>query len=309
MRFLFPANFEKINWENNIFEKINFEFPTIGEEKGKIRLAITDAPVDDKAVIGVILSVSEVQAISQNGIHTLTKYDKPISFNLMDYQDNDLLDLGSGELDIDKYSGIRFVLCPNLEATHVLMEGGAVAPLQLEENNGEYTVNFEFEIVSNQTLELIMDIDLRKALIKDNRGYKLRSTARLISADRTGTITGHITNSTPNERIVVYAYKQGQFQDSETEQVSETDTVRFEHSVNSSLMDEKGDFELAFMTEGSYDLIFARYKREETLDSYVFDRILEAHIQAEDRNITHIKVSPQEISHLSIHLSEKYTPK
>src|SRR5690606_23739051 len=121
-----------------------------------------------------------------------------------------------------------------------------------------YKVKGSFDVAANTTTELVADIDLGKALVVTGQNnYMLRLRGRLVVAESTSTIGGTVEgNIGASERVVVYAYREGTFDDSEESEPAEEST-RFENSVNSAIVNEDGSYTLAFMEEGEYELIIA----------------------------------------------------
>ena len=72
----------------------------------------------------------------------------------------------------------------------------------------------------------------------------------------TGEIVGKISNysTTTNGQVIVYVYKKGAFnQNSEVKGQGDSD-VTFKNAVTSAKVDASGNFKIAFLEEGDYEL-------------------------------------------------------
>lgn len=248
------------------------------ESNGRARISVTDATVDAENISGVYLAVSEVQAKSESGISTIAKFDEPKEFNVMAYQNGEVFALGDGELAAGIYSELRLIL--NEEGSYVTYDDGTTVDMEVPSGTTSgYKVKGDFQISANNETDLVIDIDLRKALVTSGANaeeYKLRPTARLIIAPNTGTITGTVaTDSISGDRIVVYAYAEGSYSVDEANDPIEGES-RFENSVNSAVVAEDGSFTLAFMEEGDYELIFSHYEKDDVNNTYEFNSIINA---------------------------------
>lgn len=234
--------------------------------KGNAKIGVTDAAIDAENITGVYLKVNEVQAKGAATSKTVAKFDSPKTFNILDYQNGASYALGEGELDAGSYSELRFILD---EGSYVKFKDGTTADLDVPSGTSSgYKIKGAFDVAANSTTEVIADIDMRKAFVVTGNGqYKLRPTARMIDAAQTSKINGSMSNQN-EDRIVVYAYAKGTYEQSETDTPAEGSS-RFENSINSAVV-TNGQFTLAYMPEGEYDLIAASYTKNEAEDTYEF---------------------------------------
>ena len=242
--------------------------------KGTAGVKVTDAAVDAQNISGVYLSVAEVQAIGESETKTLTVFDEPQIFNLMDYQNGSTYELGEGEIDAGIYSEIRLITDGN---SYVSFDDGSTEPLNIPSGTSSgYKIKGDYQISANNRTDLVIDVDLRKAFVMTGEGtYKLRPTARLINEEGTATITGTLS-STAEDRVIVYAYAKGTYDSSEEAEPASGES-RFENSVNSAVV-SNGSFILAFMEPGEYDLIAVAYESDETNNTYNFRAATEAEV-------------------------------
>jgi hypothetical protein len=108
------------------------------------------------------------------------------------------------------------------------------------------------------------DFDLRRAVVRrgSTGNYLLKPVIRLVVDDQAGTIAGDVTNTTTNN-LVVYAYEAGTFRATEAETPSDGES-RYPNAVSSSTVEDTDgdgnvDYVLAFLAEGTYDLVVAQY--------------------------------------------------
>ncbi len=247
-------------------------------EKGSAQVDVTDAAVDAENITGVYLSVSEIHAGSDGEVKTLVTFDEPITFNVMDYQNGETFDLGEGEIEVGIYDELRLILNDGSPSSasassYIEFENGTTEELVIPSGTSSgYKVKGDFQISANNESNLVIDIDLRKALvITGTEDYMLRPTARLVVNESLSVISGSVTNFTPdaNTKWVVYAYAEGTYDESETNEPITGDT-RFENSINSAVVSDDGTYKLSFMEEGEYELIVAKYEMNETESSFDF---------------------------------------
>ncbi|WP_339609170.1 DUF4382 domain-containing protein, partial [uncultured Roseivirga sp.] len=241
---------------------------------GTARLEATDAAVDAENITGVFLSVEEAQFIANGQIQNSITFDSPKEFNLMDYQNGETYILGETELEAGAYDEIRLILTSSNQA-YVKYVNGTKDQIEVPSGSTSgYKIMGDFDVMANSMTELVLDVDLRKALVKRGNGeFNLRPTARLITKSSAGMIKGAVDedNMQDADKVVVYAYLEGTFQDSEMDEPTEGN-ARFENSVNSAVASKlNGNFTLAFMPEGDYELIVATYKEDQLLGELEFE--------------------------------------
>ncbi len=234
-------------------------------EKGNANVEVTDAAVDAENISGVYLAVSEIQASANGSVKTIATFNTPKTFNVMAYQEGSTYALGSGELEVGNYDEISFILAEG--ESYIEYTDQTTAELQIPNGTSSgYKVDGDFQISANNQTNLVVDIDLRKALVKSSEtAFKLRSTARLVLNESSSTINGEVSNYThsSDSKVAVYAYLEGTYEASESSEPAEGKS-RFENSINSAVVNEDGSFTLAFMEQGNYEIVVADYKRSTT---------------------------------------------
>ncbi|MFP4367694.1 MAG: DUF4382 domain-containing protein [bacterium] len=235
-------------------------------ETGKLKLNLTDAPIDSEGITGVHITISEVEYhTEEDGWQTFTDFEGPQTHNLLDLQRGDFELLGSFEMEAGTYTQIRFMLDapdqgqgqPSTPGSYLEFEDGSTQALFVPSGGQTgYKAVGAFTVPSNGTVEVTADWDVRKAVVKAGASgmYILKPTIRLIVDNQAGQISGEVSNIPADTSIAVYAYESGTYEESEANDPAEEET-RFPEAVNSDIADETGAYYLAYMAPGEYDLV------------------------------------------------------
>ena len=160
---------------------------------GTLHLSIMDGPVENAEK--VVVEFTGVVIKPADGNQIVINFDEPKSIDLLQLQHGKTADLLDGtSLRAGHYNWIRLMVNAenNQDDTYITVAG----------------VNHELEIPSSpQTgLKLVsgftitagghhhftIDFDLRKSIVHNTQGYKLKPTLRLIDSVQTGTISGEV---------------------------------------------------------------------------------------------------------------------
>ncbi|MEQ8469963.1 MAG: DUF4382 domain-containing protein [Marinoscillum sp.] len=270
------------------------KMPDETNETGTANIQATDAAIDAENVTGVFLSVTGIHVDGDDDSNdTTVMFDATEEFNLMAYQNGETYGLGSIDLGVGSYSDISFILDEEMPG-YVAFSDDTSSEIELEGSGNEYEILGAFDIEADSQTDLVADVDLRKALVKTSSEgeFMLRSTARLVEANISGTIEGSIENyeamKTENDlegtesKVVVFAYTEGSFDESEKEDGSGIEG-RFENSINSAVVADDGSFTLAFMEESDYEIVVAVFEKDETEpeeEEFEFSELLETELSA-----------------------------
>lgn len=241
---------------------------------GKVRFEITDAPTDDPNVEGVFVTVANVKVDGENidgfmGVQTI---------DLMAYQNGQVKVIGEeNSLAAGTYNDVRLVLDVEKDASgaapgcYVLLKDGTKQALTLAGGAAsEIKAGGTLDVAAEQTSAAVLDFDLRKSIVYGSGvgAYKFVTDSELSNAVQlkmksgTGTISGHLTDAfsgQAGDKIVVYAYKKGTY--SADEALSQgTSGVTFKNAVCSAAADGEGNFTMAFVEKGEYELHFVGYE-------------------------------------------------
>jgi hypothetical protein len=245
---------------------------------GTIQLSVTDAPiVDDNSVTGVYVTFEEVQYNLNGEWRTMTGFDGPKTFDLLELTGGESALLGELTLQAGTYTQIRFIVAAEAEGSGPPSNTGTWIN---RDGNDEYddgddplfvpsgaqtgykaTAGEPFTVPANGTVAITADFDLRRAVVEAGGRYILKPVVRLVVEDQAGSISGDVTNTTGNN-LVVYAYEDGEFTASEAADPTTDDGTRFPNAVTSSKVEDVADgadYTLAFLAAGTYDLVIAQY--------------------------------------------------
>ncbi|MFT7381347.1 MAG: hypothetical protein ACI9Z3_001231 [Roseivirga sp.] len=271
---------------------------------GTARLEATDAAVDADNITGVFLSVDEAQFIANGQVRNSITFDSPEEFNLMDFQNGNTHFLGEAELQAGAYQEVRLILTSSSQA---YVEFADQTKSQINVPSGStsgYKIKGDFEVLVDGTTELVADVDLRKALVKRGNGeYNLTPTAIFITKATVGKIEGNVNDESMQnaDKVVVFAYLEGSFNESEMSEPTDGE-ARFENAVNSATVDAFGNFTLAFMPEGDYELIVANYSENQIENKFDFQTASSVEVTLNGNLVSIFNVSARATTSLFIGL-------
>lgn len=239
--------------------------PTI-EATGTANIEITDAPSDDPNIKGIFVTVAEVKIDGQ----TFEGFKGKTTIELSAYHSGQTEALGFSELETGSYNNITLVLDYEKDASgnspgcYALTNENEKESLATDnEQTVELTIAKNFIIEENETTDLVIDFDLRKAVKSDDdANYSfaaksaLEASLRIVEKSETGNVKGQgDADYNGSKKIIVYAYAKGGYSDAETEGAS-----KFNKAVTSAAITADNQFTLAFLEEGDYELVFASYE-------------------------------------------------
>lgn len=274
------------------------------EGKGQASFEATDAAVDAENISGVYLSVDELQVVANGQVKNSIVFTEPEVFDLMAYQNGRTRMMGEAELDAGRYDEVRLILTNSAQAWVEFTNNTTQEITVPNGSTSGYVIQGDFEVLANGRSQMVMDVDLRKALIKETNGeFRLRPTARLISRAETGTLQGSIDMDDMREadKVVVYAYLKGTFNDNESGEPANGRT-RFEGSVNSGEASLTGSFTLAFLPEGEYEVILASYNKNEAENTFEFSSTTKVELSIDGQLINSFNVTARSTTSLLIDL-------
>lgn len=258
---------------------------------GEVTFEMTDAPIDNAEVRGVFVTVTDIKVDGES----FEGFEGPQTINLLAFQNGKTELVGQGELTAKTYNNLSLVLDIDQDAagtspgSYVRTADGKKHRLaSTTQKNLEITSGQAFTINEEATSKIVIDFDLRKAIRHSAseageysfvEAAKLNNAVRVVARENAGTIKGEYTDQSGNgnssDKVVVYAYKKGTF-DAETETSGE---LLFENAANSALVSgssfASGNFVIAFLPEGEYELHFARYSENTTNGRLHFESMLE----------------------------------
>ena len=234
--------------------------------KGTLNLSITDAPIDSDGITGVFITVSEVQYhTSGNNWDVFDDFEGPKKFNLLELTRGESEMLGSFEMEAGHYTQLRFMLdAPVFDmgpvsnpGCYLEFEDETTKPLFVPSGvQTGYKAVGEFSVPINGSIDVTADFDVRKSVVKAGASgkYILKPTIRLVVNNQAGQIAGEVTNIPENTGVVIYAYEENIYDESEANDPA-AEEPRFPNAITSDMVDENDSYHLAFLAPGSYDLI------------------------------------------------------
>ncbi len=263
---------------------------TTGEDtKGNVNFEMTDAPVDDANVESVFVTVAEVKVDGQ----TFDGFSGKQTIDIMAYQNGNTKALGLSELEAKSYNNISLVLDYETDASgnapgcYVMAANGTKHDLTTESSSTmkEIVVAKNFDVMANQTTDIVLDFDLRKSIKYANSSSQsdysfvtdaeMDAAVRPVEKDMAGTVKGKCNDNVSNsDKIVVFAYAKGTFNKDTETQAQGSSNITFKNAVTSSTVASNGDYQLSFLEEGDYELYFASYKDENNDGSFELKGLL-----------------------------------
>jgi len=233
---------------------------------GTLALYLTDAPIDAENVTGVYITINEIQYHINDVWTTCEEFEGPQTYNLLELTNENSTLLGELTLPGGHYNQIRFMLdAPEMgqerpnPGCYIQFADNATEPLFVPSGNTTgYKAVGEFTVPANGTVEVTADFDVRKSVHLAASDYILWPTIRLIVDSEAGRISGLITNNSTYTDIIVFAYEDGIWADTEDDEPVYP-ASRFPNAVNSGKMCEDGHYTIPLLAAGGYDLVVAGY--------------------------------------------------
>jgi len=236
-----------------------------GGGTGTLSLSLTDATTSEYQAVYITIDAVQVHLggneSSPNHWQDIEMYASPLTVNLLDLVNGVREELGIAELPSGHYTQMRLIIGntkddPNLPyANFVIDTSNPPETYELKVPSGFQTgekIVGGFDINTNQTTELILDIDACRSVVKSagsNDKWLLKPTIKIAYPDFYGIITGQVTDSdtdAPLEGVMISA----QYFDSGPS-LDEKDRVNVQAST---ITDQDGNYKL-FVAPGTYYLV------------------------------------------------------
>ena len=233
---------------------------------GTLELYLSDAPIDAENVTGVYITINAIQYHINDQWITCEEFEGPKAYNLLELTNGNSTLLGDLVLPGGHYNQIRFMLDipemgqnPANPGCYIEFADNSTQPLFVPSGNTTgYKAVGEFQVPINGTVELTADFDVRKAVVLADSHYILKPTIRLIVSNEAGRISGSITNNSGYLDIIVFAYEDGTWTDTEGDAPVYPES-RFPNAINSGKMCDDGHYTIPLLAAGTYDLVVAGY--------------------------------------------------
>ena len=171
------------------------------EERSKLSVAITDAPVD--SATAVYVEFTGVELKPAEGAVIQFDFDTPRKINLLALQDgrHELL-LDNEEIDAGTYNWMRLKVNAQQFVTdsYIEFEDGTMSSLYVPSGSqsGLKLVR-GFDVAVGQSTNFTIDFDLRKSIVNPASSqvdYKLKPALRIVDNTQVGEIQGAVANIT-----------------------------------------------------------------------------------------------------------------
>ena len=235
---------------------------------GKASFYLTDGPMEADNVSGVFITFTSVEVSGPAGWETVKTYEEPQTVNLLDLQNGETFFIEEAELTAGSYGQVRLGLLNNENAdplnNYVAFTDGSVEAITVPSGDQTgYKVVGGFTIPAGGVTAVTIDFDVRKSVVNTGSGkYMLKPTLRLVENADAALING-VVNVTAESNYVVYAYADDTY--TSDEETANADGVFFANAVTSANVDAEGNFTVAFLNSGIYDLYLASYDADGNL--------------------------------------------
>ncbi len=240
--------------------------------KGRVKLYLTDAPIDGANVGALFLSVTRIEMKGSGDWITVKEFDTPLSIDILDYQNGNSFFVTEELLTADTYTEVRLILNATEDGgapksnpdCYLLLKDGTKKELFVPSGaQSGYKVKGAFTLPPDGTVAVTLDFDARKSIISAGNSGRmlLKPTVRLVANQEAALLEGNFAEHSAYSKVVVYAYEKGTFSNSEAAEPASGET-RFKNAISSALVNNEGEFTLAFMTAGEYDLVFAAHNTD-----------------------------------------------
>lgn len=173
------------------------------DSSSRLTLSLTDAPV--VGVESLVINLDYIELKPQGGkaftveISGIDEDEQPTdsaAINLLDLQGSaSTVLLDNIQVPSGKYEWLRLHLDATTPAQLTTTGGGL---FNLDIPSGENTglkLHSPFILPANGSADFVLDFDVAKSLVEDNKGYKLRPTIRIIDQVQAGHVAGSVDSS------------------------------------------------------------------------------------------------------------------
>lgn len=245
-----------------------------GEKTGKLALEITDAPIDQPNVSAVFVTIADVKIDGQS----ISGFQK-FTVDLLDLQNGKTQSLGNITLSEKSYGNLTLVLDHSADAqgnspgSYVVVDGSTKHGLSSDMN--ELSLDYDFDIMEDSTVTLVMDFDLRKSIVRNTDSTassqfswtdvaNFNNALRIVNKTEASVLKGMCNQNTDNsDAVVAYVYAAGSFNaDSEVDTTGQG--IAFSNAISSALVNENNEYAFHFLAPGNYEVQFAGYEWDDT---------------------------------------------
>lgn len=268
------------------------------EGTGEASVEITDAPIDNAEVEGVFVTITDVKINGQSA----ASFTGKTTVDLMALQNGRTELLAREEMNAGTYNNVTFTLDlaadaqGNTPGSYVMTSSGKQALEMDGQSEIDLVASGTYNVLANGSSALVVDFDLRKLIreeagnTNDNYTFVTRAEAeaglRLVEKSASGSVTGTVDMSSFNnaDKVIVYAYQRGQFNANTETSGQGSSNIKFANAITSTAVVEgaiSNRFEMNFVEEGEYELVFAAYEENTLSGNLEFAGFLDTDLSAE----------------------------
>ena len=239
-------------------------------QAGRLKLSITDAPMDDVQEVWVKFSAVEFKP--EGGAPVLNPLAPAQSLNLLELRDGRTAVLVNGViLPAGRYEWIRLVVdnVPNVRDSYVMANGAECELIVPSGAESGLKMNRGFELTADGSVALTVDFDLRKSLHAPpgqksmmemcTQGYLLRPTLRLVQDSEVGAIAGTVDpllfTNVAGCAPMVYVFSDGP-NPVGTTVPDDQDNIEPNPVVMAEPDSTSGAYKATFLTQGNYTVAY-----------------------------------------------------
>jgi hypothetical protein len=169
-----------------------------GDKTGFVAIGITDAPIDE--VSAVVVEFTGVTLKPSSGDEIIITFDSPKTFDLLTLTGGLTAELlQETEVPVGEYNWVRLAVnaeFDNIFDSYAMTPTGQVELLVPSGNNSGLKLVSGFTVTQDQSTNLVIDWDLRKALSDPlgQPGFHLRPALRVTDLSAYGTLTGTVSD-------------------------------------------------------------------------------------------------------------------
>ena len=226
----------------------------------------TDAPIDNAEVEAVFVTVSEIYVDGEK----LEGFNKT-TLELSALTEGKSAFLGEIETSASSVNNVRLVL--DYEKDENGMSPGSYVRLaagtkdKISSDASSIVLNANQQLNASGNTEIVFDFDLRKLIKEESQSNfefvsstEMQAYIRSVRTDVSSKIHGQLeSSSSDTDKMIVYLYKKGTFDLEAESKGSGSSNVQFAGAINSAEVKENGEFTLAFINEGNYEIQLIEY--------------------------------------------------
>lgn len=244
------------------------------DKEGEYTIEMTDAPIDNHNIKATMVTFTAVELDGKR-----FDLESDVTVDIMSYQNGETFTLWKEKVEAKTYSEVKLILNNSQDAQ------GNAPGCYIEKNDGSkdnLAVDGSSESViavkktenpkikENEEMNSVIDFDLRKAIMVSDDSEddfmfssNMNAALRLVNKENSSKINGNVSDNLNmgGDKIVAYAYVKGTFD--RDQEASGDENSFFANAVTSATVNSDGSYQLSYLEQGEYELIFIGYDRDD----------------------------------------------